>query len=253
MRETRLIWDMPVTIEIVDRKNYKKSINKVFDYFRKIDQIFNTFDPKSEISKINHNELSLSSASKEIGEVLELSEKTKEEAFGYFEYFKDGKIDPLGIVKGWAVHNACDDLKKEGYKNFYIEAGGDIESAGLNENYKPWTVGIKNPFNQMEIIKKIYLTNCGIATSGTYIRGNHIYDPFSPEKTINDIVSLTVIGPNILEADRFATAAFAMGKNGIYFIEKINGLEGYMIDKNGKATYTSGFEKFLTRQDFHYL
>ena len=50
---------------------------------------------------------------------------------------------------------------------------------------------------------------------------------------IADIVSLTVIGPDVLEADRFATAAFAMGKDGIYFIEQTLGLEGYVVDING--------------------
>ena len=50
-----------------------------------------------------------------------------------------------------------------------------------------------------------------------------------------------MIGPNIYEADRFATAAFAMGRDGILFIEELQGFEGYMIDRNGMATLTSGF------------
>jgi thiamine biosynthesis lipoprotein len=44
---------------------------------------------------------------------------------------------------------------------------------------------------------------------------------------------------------RFATAAYAMGKNGIIFIEQLPGLEGYSIDKNGTATMTNNFEKFI--------
>jgi thiamine biosynthesis lipoprotein len=54
-------------------------------------------------------------------------------------------------------------------------------------------------------------------------------------------VSITVIGPDVLEADRFATAAFAMGKGGIAFIENLPGFEGYAIDAQGIATMTSGF------------
>jgi len=53
-----------------------------------------------------------------------------------------------------------------------------------------------------------------------------------------------VVGPNIYEADRFATAGFAMGKNGILFIEKTPGIEGYMITKEGLATETSGFHRY---------
>jgi FAD:protein FMN transferase len=85
----------------------------------------------------------------------------------------------------------------------------------------------------------------GVATSGTYIRGLHIYDPKKDNQPVNEIVSLTVIGPNIYEADRFATAAFAMGKNGINFIENLPGFEGYMVDNDKKATLTTGFEKYI--------
>ncbi len=74
------------------------------------------------------------------------------------------------------------------------------------------------------------MSDCGVATSGTSIRGQHIYNPQDDAAPIDEIVSLTVIGPNIYEADRFATAAFAMGSDGIVFIEQLDGFEGYMID-----------------------
>jgi thiamine biosynthesis lipoprotein len=61
---------------------------------------------------------------------------------------------------------------------------------------------------------------------------------------LTDIVSLTVVGPDVLEADRFATAAFAMGRDGIGFIEARTGLEGFAIASNGTATETSGFGAF---------
>ena len=64
-------------------------------------------------------------------------------------------------------------------------------------------------------------------------------------RPIGDIVSLTVIGPDVLEADRFSTAAFAMGKSGIHFIEDLPGFEGYVVDGAGIATQTSGFKAFV--------
>jgi len=93
----------------------------------------------------------------------------------------------------------------------------------------------------------VYIRNEGIATSGTYIRGAHIYNPLNPQEQLNEIVSLTVIGPNIYEADRFATAAFAMGKNGIVFIEHLPGFEAYVIDVKGIATSTTGFSKYTQK------
>jgi thiamine biosynthesis lipoprotein len=115
---------------------------------------------------------------------------------------------------------------------------------GKNTEGGEWSVGIRNPFNIHEVVKVVYPRGRGIATSGSYIRGDHIYNPHKPEEKIKEIVSITVIGPDVLEADRFATAAFAMGKDGIGFIERLEGFEGYAIDAHGIATMTSGFEAY---------
>ncbi len=231
---------MPITIEIIGDVNIE-DFKEVFYYFRDIDQKFSTYKKNSEISKINNGKKTYK-LSPDMKKVFKLSEKTKRETNGFFDIEKNGKIDPSGIVKGWAIQNAGRLLKKKGYKNFYIEAGGDIQVSGKNSRGKPWKIGIKNPFNTSEIVKVLNIKNQGVATSGTYERGNHIYAPY--DEVADDIVSFTVIGPNIYEADRFATAAFAMGKKGISFIENLKGFEGYMIDKNGIATLTSGFEKY---------
>lgn len=160
---------------------------------------------------------------------------------GYFEVIRsDGKLDPSGLVKGWSIYNSSHILKNIGVKKFYVDVAGDAEIAG-----GPWKWGIRNPFNKKEIVKVLSLSDCGIATSGTYERGQHIWNPITKSAEITDIVSLTVIGPNVYEADRFATAAFAMGRKGIEFIESLSGFEGYMIDKNGIATMTAGFDKYV--------
>ena len=232
---------MPITIEIYKSANNKstnKDIEEAFDYFREVDEKYSSFKETSEVGKYNRGE----EVSAEMKELLKLAAKTKLETKGYFDIRKpNGKIDPSGIVKGWAICNAVDILRKKGYKKFFVDAGGDAEIVGKN-----WKWGIRNPFNKKEIVKVLKLSDCGIATSGTYERGQHIYDPVGEKAEITDIVSLTVIGPNVYEADRLATSAFAMGRAGIEFIEKLKGLEGYMIDKDGVATYTSGFERYVS-------
>ncbi len=235
---------MTIKIEIADKNVNEKVFNKIFAYFDEIDRRFSTYKEDSEISKINRGELKEENWSKEMKEVFELSEKTKKETNGYFDIKKpNGKYDTSGLVKGWAIWEAANILKTNGFSNFYVDAGGDIQAFGKNEKNEPWSIGIRNPFRPEEIIKKIILKDKGVATSGTYVRGQHIYNPKKPNETIDDIVSLTVIGPNIYEADRFATAAFAMGEKGIYFIEQLPDFEGYMIDKNGIAKMTTGFER----------
>ncbi len=237
---------MPITVEVVGAAD-SEITDRVFDYFETVDRRFSTYRPDSEIEAINGARLALTDCSREMGEVLALAEQTKRETAGYFDIRKaDGTLDPSGIVKGWAIRNAAAIVARSGARDFYVEAGGDIQSLGVNADGTPWSVGIRNPFNAGEIIKVLYPRGRGIATSGTYARGQHIYDPHHPERPIDDIVSLTVIGPDVLEADRFATAAFAMGRAGILFIERTPGLEGYLVDQDGRATLTSGLEAYCT-------
>ncbi|MCL5733807.1 MAG: FAD:protein FMN transferase [Patescibacteria group bacterium] len=245
MKQTKILMGMPITVEIADKNAMPENLEKIFSYFKYVDEKFSTYKESSEITKINKGKFSENGWSEDMKEVFRLAEITKKETCGYFDIWNGKKYDPSGLVKGWAVYNAAKILKTDGFSNFYINAGGDIETRGKNTEGKDWVIGIKNPFNAREIIKTLRLKNKGIATSGTYIRGQHIYNPKNPGNSLEEIISLTVIGPNVYEADRFATAAFAMEQEGINFIEKTKGLEGYAIDKNGVATMTSGFEKYV--------
>ncbi len=274
--ETRLMWDMPITVAVVEPtafpetgssaqpgegneypgalqqaelrqapKNIEALISGIFDYFQYVDDKFSTFKPLSEISMINQGLLSLEEASLDMQSVIALGEEIRQETNGYFNIARHGRIDPLGLVKGWALSNAADKLREAGCENFYVEAGGDFQAVGLNAEGQPWRVGIRNPFNIGEIVKVLAICDRGVATSGTYIRGQHIDNPVSGGPTDPEILSITVIGPDVYEADCYATAAFAMGRAGIGFIDALEGFEGYMIDINKTATYTRGFERYV--------
>lgn len=236
---------MPVILEVIDSWVTGKTFDEVFAYFEYVDRKFSTYKDESEISLINRQEITVEQSSEDMQAIFLLAEQTRQETDGYFDIARNGKYDPSGIVKGWAIYNAAEILRQAGFKNYYVDAGGDIQVSGKNDEGQDWRVGIQSPFNPKEIVKVVSLQDCGMATSGTYVRGQHIYDPKDSEQPITEIVSLTVIGPDIYEADRFATAAFAMGSAGIYFIENLKGFEGYMIDPKGLATYTSGFERYV--------
>jgi thiamine biosynthesis lipoprotein len=234
---------MPVTVEVVETAEVSL-FNAVFDYFVYVDEKFSTYKAGSEISRINRGELGCEDASEDMKLIFQLAEQTRRETNGYFDIHHQGLLDPSGIVKGWAIYNAAEILHKSGSENYYVEAGGDIQASGNNGQGGKWRVGIRNPFNIDQIVKVLLVSDCGVATSGTYVRGQHIYNPKSGDGALTDILSLTVIGPDVYEADRFATAAFAMGRSGIDFIELLPGFEGYMIDKNEQATFTSGFARY---------
>lgn len=245
MKQTRQLMGMPITVEIVDDGVKQELLDEIYDYFAYVDGKYSTYKPDSEISRINAG-LSETEWSDEMKHVLQLCRQTKLETGGYFDIAHEGKLDPSGLVKGWAVKNAADILKNKGVKNFCIDAGGDLQVAGRNIFKKPWTVGIRNPFDRKEVVKTLSVTTQGIATSGTAIRGQHIYNPLSPGEKQLEVASITIIGPDIYNADRFATAAFAMGRKGINFIESLDGYEAYMINADKLATMTSDFERFVS-------
>lgn len=238
---------MPVTVEVADASATKEIFDTVFSYFEYVDGKFSTYKDDSEISLINKREMTLEQSSEDMRTVFALAEQTRQETNGYFDIARNDTYDPSGIVKGWAIYNAAEILRQKGFENFYVDAGGDVQAVGKNSRGQNWQVGIRNPFNLDEIVKVLSVSNCGVATSGTYIRGQHIYNPKNDDQVITDVVSLTVIGPNVYEADRFATAAFAMGREGILFIENLDGFEEYMIDQDRQATFTSGFERYVSR------
>lgn len=240
---------MTITVEVADEPVQENDLVKIFDYFDLVDKQFSVYRTDSEISKINRGEILEKDSSPEMKEVFALSEQTKKETNGYFDIKKpNGLIDPSGLVKGWAIYKAAQILWADGFKNFFVDAGGDIQTSGVNGKGEPWTVGIRSPFNpETEIVKVLQLNGKGVATSGNYIRGNHVYNPLNKDEVLNDIISITVIGLNVYEADRFATAVFAMGKEGINFIENLAGFEGYAIDAKGIATMTTGFNNYVKK------
>jgi thiamine biosynthesis lipoprotein len=242
---------MPVMVEVIDASATDALLDSVFDYFEYVDNKFSTYKEQSEISRLNRGEISLEESSDDMRAIFALAGQTRLETNGYFDILHDGEYDPSGVVKGWAVLNAAEILRRAGMSNFYVDAGGDVQVAGSNAEGQAWRVGVRNPFHPAEIVKVVSLTDCGIATSGTYIRGQHIYNPKNNADPLTEIVSLTVIGPDVCEADRFATAAFAMGRDGIYFIESLPGFEGYMIDRHQRATLTTGFERSLLHDPIH--
>jgi FAD:protein FMN transferase len=244
-RETRNLMGMPITVEIVDRAP-AYLVDDVFNYFVAVDKRFSTFKPDSEISAFNQGDLAYAGISPDLQDVLTLAARTRRETCGYFEIRRpDGFLDPSGIVTGWAVRNAAHIIHCSGVRNFFLDAGGDIQTGGKNADGQDWTIGIRNPFNAQQIIKTVTPRGRGVATSATYGHGPDIYNPHRPGRMVEDIVSLTVIGRDVLEADRFATAAFAMGVAGIRFIERQPNLEAYVIDAHGVATQTSGFKAYV--------
>ena len=232
---------MPVTLEVVGGD--QSTDEQVFEYLLGVDRTFSTYKSDSAISRINRGELTRGEAPVEVRQVLADCDEMRLRTNGYFDIRRGDAIDPSGLVKGWSIGEAAKLLDAAGVHNYCLEAGGDIVVRGNNADGEKWRVGIRNPRRKNEIVKVLKVTDMAVATSGTYERGEHIYDPHTG-KAATAWLSLTVVGSEIVPADVFATAACAMGGGGPGWVAK-QGLECYAIGHDETAVFTPGLERFL--------
>ena len=117
LQETRILMGMPITVAIADVAA-QSDIDKIFDYFHGVDERFSPFKATSETSAVNRG-LPKKIWSDEMKTVVALAERTRQETDGYFDLITpDGKFNPVGIVKGWAIKNAADHLARYGFPEF---------------------------------------------------------------------------------------------------------------------------------------
>lgn len=244
IKQTQLVMGMPITVAVVDNPN-QADIDTVFGWFRGVDMQFSPFKASSEVSRLASGELDRQDASGLMREILARCQAAERDTNGYFSAWYNRRLDPSGLVKGWSIRQAADLLISHGHRHFYIEAGGDITAHGHNPEDHPWQVGIRHPRDLDKVVKTIKLSDQAIATSGTYIRGHHIYNPLT-HRPVHHFLSLSVIGPDIETADILATAAFAMGAEGLDFLQTRPDYEGLAITNQLTGISTPGFDRYTT-------
>jgi len=173
------------------------------------------------------------------------------------------KLDPLlrldlsAIAKGYAVDQLAYLLESYGMHNFMVEIGGEVRTAGVRPDGKGWRIGIESPDSALPIEYVIAPGDSGVATSGDYrnffmLDGKkfaHIIDPHTALPADNGLVSVTVIAPDTMQADAYATAITVLGpEEGFTFAESLELPVLLMVsDPAVPAAYTASFEPYLVR------
>lgn len=132
------------------------------------------------------------------------------------------RIDLGGIAKGYAVDQGFDALVRANIQHFMLDIGGNLRVRGTSRPNKPWTIGIRNPFESGRIIGTLQLpSGMAVATSGNYerfvtIEGRryaHIIDPRTG-MPVQGMAGVTVVCPSATQADALSTALFVLGPTG---------------------------------------
>jgi len=146
-------------------------------------------------------------------------------------------LDLGAVAKGLAIDLAARELKP--LENFAVDAGGDLYLAGVNHQSKPWTIGIRHPYVDNELLGSINVSDRAVCTSGNYERPDHILDARTGKPT-HGAASVTVVGATAMLADALATAAFVLGpKEGIQLLSRL-GVEGIIFSASLERYATAG-------------
>jgi len=209
----------------------------------RLEAMFSTFRPTSEISRIVAGTLSHLDASAEVLEVLDACTWLEHDSDGAFRARRtDGSLDPAGYVKGWAAELATAVLGDADLTSWYLAVGGDIQARGPLPDGSPWRFGISDPRRgdvMGGVVAVVEMTSGAIATSGTAARGRHLWDGRTGE-LIAPLASMTVTGPQLRWADAFATAAFVMGVDGLGWVARHEGYHAIAVTTDDRLLSTDG-------------
>jgi len=211
-------------------------VEPFYDELRWVDAVFSPYKEDSEVSRISRGELGLADAHPMVQHVATRCEEERERTGGLFDATTpDGRWDPSGFVKGWAVERASR-LLAEG-PDWCVNAGGDV--VVRCPSGEPFRVGVEDPRDRSRLVAVVPLAAGGLATSGTAARGDHLYDPRTGTAAIA-LASLTVVAPTLEQADVLATAAFVDG--GLRLVAEA-GCEGLAVRTDGAQATTPGFPR----------
>lgn len=222
------------------RARIEKALRDAVDRLHRVDELFSTYREASQISRLGRGEITLEECDPDVALVLEECERVSHETGGWFTARPAGRLDPSGLVKGWAVEQAAGLLRAAGSNCHSVGGGGDVQTTGGAAPGRPWRIGIAHPLRPGQLAAVATGTDIAVATSGTAERGAHIHNPHTGGPATG-LASLTVVGTSLTEADTWATAAFAMGPDCLPVIEARQGLEALAVLPDGTLRATPGF------------
>jgi thiamine biosynthesis lipoprotein len=155
------------------------------------------------------------------------------------------RLDFGGIAKGWAAHQTMQRLQHLGA--VLVDAGGDIAISASQPEGQPWLISVLDPLDDAEDLDTLAVHQGGVATSGRDYRHwmkngvpqHHIIDPRSGQPAETDLLSATVVAPNVMVAETAAKTVMILGSHlGLDWLEAQDGLAGLVVLEDGTVMYS---------------
>ena len=230
------IYGTTYSIKIAENRSYSFLDTQIKAELNRIDYVFSTYKPTSEISLINEDPNRV--WSDEFRNLFNLSNEISNLSEGAFSPNDANGFDFSAIGKGYAIDKIAELMEKNGVNNYFIEIGGEIRAKGLKFS-EEWIFGIERPTNSEKspyIAFNVPSKGISIATSGEYREPNHIWG-----KGPRDLISVTVATSDAASADAWATALYVLGKEKGLDIAEKNNLEVFFITNNGDSIQSTNW------------
>lgn len=175
------------------------------------------------------------------------------------------RLDYDAIAQGYSVDLIGCFLELKGIENYLVDVGGEVLAKGMKADGTEWSVGIEKPAANAEdgrSLKAIVkLRNKALSTSGNYrkyweengVRYAHTIDPKTGYPVTHSLLSASVLAPDCMTADGYATAFMVMGlERSKVFLSEHPGLQVYLIFSGPKGEMLSyispGFKQIIVEQ-----
>ena len=238
----------------IDESTFANVLASATNSLHKADAIFSLYKAQSPLSRLARGETSVAECPAVVDMVWNLCEEWERRTDGWFSAFTpQHTFDPSGLVKTWAARYAADKLLEAGVNDFTLNAGGDILISEAQTDPDFWCIGISKPVSiasaEAGVLAVLDLAGTGyraVATSGSAERGQHIWNPkgSSPQ---TEIVQVSVIATDLVEADVWATAAFAEGLRSIERLNREPNIEALYVTSSGDLQGTDGIIPLLAK------
>jgi FAD:protein FMN transferase len=166
------------------------------------------------------------------------------------------RVDVGGIGKGFAADRAVAVMQRVGATAGVVALSGDIKTFGRMPDGHPFAFGIQHPRKEEALLARLDLQDEAISTAGDYerfferagIRYHHILDPKTLQPA-RGCQSVTIVATEGTIADGLDTGIFVMGpEEGMALIERLPGVEGVIVDSEGRVLVSSGLKGRLTME-----
>jgi FAD:protein FMN transferase len=152
-----------------------------------------------------------------------------------------------GIAKGWAVDRAAGALRALGFRDFLVQAGGDLFVSG-RRGEAPWSVSVRAPHGGvLDAVASLDVEDRAFSTSADSEhhfeergrRYHHVIDPRTC-RPAEGVSSVSILAATAVEAEILSKAAMVEGGADGLRLASDAGADALLVDAEGRVQGTAG-------------